>query len=365
WAPSRSTSPFTETPSGPSAPSRAVAPARPGQATRRALRRTSTGARRPRVTRRTASGGRPDLGRTLVYARALAAGGSDVPARPTRSVPAAAPLVAAALLLALPLAAPAEDAASDAIRAAVDSPQRSAENRARDPHRRPVETLRFLGLRPDMHVLEPWPGRGRYAGILRPVLRERGHLTVTNADPDGPQDQYAHRIAREFASWLEAERERLGDVTVIVVDPPEKLNLGPDASQDMVLTFRNNHTWINGGYEDAVYAEIYRVLKPGGVLGVVQHRAAEGADPKVSAKSGYVPEAAVIEAAERAGFELAARSEINANPKDTRDYEAGVWTLPPTYRLGDRDRAKYEAIGESDRMTLRFVKPATATAAAE
>jgi predicted methyltransferase len=133
--------------------------------------------------------------------------------------------------------------------------------------------------------------------------------------------------------------------------------LGAADSYDLVLTFRNNHSWINGGYHDAVYAEAFRVLKPGGVLGVVQHRAKEGADPVASAKTGYVPEAFVIEAAERAGFDLAGRSEVNANPKDTKDHPEGVWTLPPSYRLGDEDRARYEAIGESDRMTLRFVKP--------
>ncbi|MDX1650393.1 MAG: methyltransferase domain-containing protein, partial [Myxococcota bacterium] len=163
---------------------------------------------------------------------------------------------------------------------------------------------------------------------------------------------------REYAAHLEAERERLGPVETIVVDPPEQLDLGPDAAYDAVLTFRNNHTWIRGGYHDAVYREAFRVLRPGGVLGVVQHRAPEGVDAEAAAESGYVPEAFVVEAARRAGFELDARSEINANPKDPRDHPEGVWTLPPSYRLGDEDRARYEAIGESDRMTLRFVKPA-------
>jgi predicted methyltransferase len=272
--------------------------------------------------------------------------------------------LALALLLFSPPAPAAEHGdAAERLRAAIDAPARSEENRARDGQRHPFETLRFFGIEPDMHVLELWPGRGWYTEILGPFLAEKGRLTVTNADPEGPEDQYAHRMAREFATWLADERERIGPVEVIVVAPPERLNLGADASYDAIVTFRNNHSWIRGGYHDAVYAEIARVLKPGGVLGVVQHRAPEDADAATSAESGYVPEAFVIEAARRAGLELAERSEVNANPKDTKDHAGGVWSLPPSYRLGDEDRARYEAIGESDRMTLRFVKPAEAASA--
>ncbi len=265
-----------------------------------------------------------------------------------------------ASLLAVGLAAPALGSAEERLRLAVASPARSEADRARDAHRHPVETLTFFGLRPDMHVLELWPGRGWYTEILGPVLKDAGTLSVTNADPNGPQDEYAHKLAREYADWLAANEARIGKVRVVQVDPPGQISLGEANSLDLAVTFRNNHTWLNGGYQDALYREVFRVLKPGGVLGVVQHRAPEGVNPRESAKSGYLPESAVIAAAEAAGFALDAKSEINANPRDTKDYPKGVWTLPPSFAEGEKDRAKYAAIGESDRMTLRFVKPKTA-----
>jgi predicted methyltransferase len=260
----------------------------------------------------------------------------------------------AAAALALPALAGTTEAA---LRAAVASPERAEADRARDAARHPVETLLFFGLEPDMRVLELWPGRGWYTEILGPVLREKGELSVTNADPNGPQDEYSHKMAREYAAWLAKNEARIGKVNAIVVAPPDRISLGDANRLDLVVTFRNNHSWLNGGYQDAVYREVFRVLKPGGVLGVVQHRAPVGADAAVSAKSGYVPEAEVIAAAEAAGFVLAAKSEINANPRDTKDYPKGVWTLPPGFAEGEKDREKYAAIGESDRMTLRFVKP--------
>lgn len=248
-------------------------------------------------------------------------------------------------------------AADDPLQQAIASPARAPADRARDVWRHPEQTLRFFEIEPDMHVLELWPGTGWYTDILAPLLARSGKLSVTNFDPNGPEDKPTTKYARDFAAKLAADPARFGAVAVIPVTPPEKLDLGADASYDLILTFRNNHGWINGGYHDAMYREAFRVLKPGGTLGVVQHRAQQGVDPIASAKTGYVPESFVIEAAQKAGFELAARSEINANPKDTKDHPEGVWTLPPTYRLGEKDRAKYEAIGESDRMTLRFVKP--------
>jgi predicted methyltransferase len=266
----------------------------------------------------------------------------------------AAALVAAAPALAAMEAAPATVAK---LQQAIDSPQRKPEDRARDAWRHPRETLLFFGVEPDMRVLELWPGGGWYTEILAGFLAPDGRLAITNFDPNGPPDKATTRYGKQLADKLAADPARFGAIEVIVVDPPAKLVFGAPESYDLVLTFRNNHGWINGGYHDEVYAEAFRVLKPGGVLGVVQHRAKEGADPVASAKTGYVPEAFVIAAAERAGFELAGRSEVNANPKDTKDHPEGVWTLPPTYRMGDEDRAKYEAIGESDRMTLRFVKP--------
>jgi len=270
-------------------------------------------------------------------------------------------LAAGAILLGVAASALAADEAPPAVVAklqeAIDSPLRKPEDRARDAHRHPRETLLFFGVRPDMRVLELWPGGGWYTEILAAFLAPDGKLVVTNFDPEGPADAPTTRYGKQLAEKLASEPARFGAVEVVVIDPPGRLVFGEPESYDMVLTFRNNHGWINGGYHDAVYAEAFRVLKPGGVLGVVQHRANEGVDPIASAKTGYVPESFVIAAAERAGFELAGRSEVNANPKDTKDHPEGVWTLPPSFRLGDQDRAKYEAIGESDRMTLRFVKP--------
>jgi predicted methyltransferase len=208
-------------------------------------------------------------------------------------------------------------------------------------------------------VLELWPGGGWYTEILAAFLAGDGRLAITNYDPTGPQDEPRYRYARALADRLAADPARFGAIEVIEIEPPERFDLGAQDRFDRILTFRNNHGWIRAGYHDQVYREAFRVLKPGGVLGVVQHRAPDGADALASAENGYVPEAYVIEAAQRAGFRLDARSEINANPRDTKDHPKGVWTLPPSFRLGDVDRAKYAAIGESDRMTLRFVKPET------
>lgn len=290
--------------------------------------------------------------------------------RLARVRPAALAAGAGACLLLLAVTAVTASAQEDGdasarLRAAIASPERPEAERARDAHRHPLETLRFFGIEPDMHVLELWPGGGWYTQILAPYLREKGQLTVTSYDPAGPEDEYPTRSARRYAELLEAERDRFGEVGVVIVDPPEKLDLGPDATYDAVLTFRNNHGWLRGGYHDALYEEAFRVLRPGGVLGVVQHRAEAGADPETAAERGYVPEATVVSAAQRAGFALEARSEVNANPRDTKDYPEGVWTLPPSYRLEDEDRARYEAIGESDRMTLLFRKPASGGGAAE
>jgi predicted methyltransferase len=269
----------------------------------------------------------------------------------------------AALLLAsssAPAAAESSPAGAAQLERAVASPKRSPENRARDAYRHPQQTLAFFGIEPGMRVLELWPGGAWYTEILAELLSPDGRLTITNFDPNGPPDAPPTRMARALKDKLAADPARFGAVEVIEVAPPERLSLGEADSYDLVLTFRNNHGWVNGGYHDAMYREIFRVLKPGGVLGVVQHRAQEGVDPIASAKTGYLPESFVIEAARRSGFELAGRSEVNANPRDTRDHPEGVWTLPPTYRLGEKDREKYAAIGESDRMTLRFVKPASA-----
>jgi predicted methyltransferase len=249
------------------------------------------------------------------------------------------------------------------LRTAIAGTARTEEERARDVFRHPRETLEFFGLRDDMHVVELWAPDGFYTAILAPVLRDHGELSVTYLDPNG---EFAARLAQPKAWQMKASRryiERLerspdvyGRVKHLILKPPN-FSFGPDASADLVLTFRNVHNWVPEGYEDAIFAAAYRALKPRGVFGVVDHRGAPGMSTKQIEDTGYIPEETVVALATKAGFRLAGRSEINANPKDTKDYPEGVWTLPPFYALKDVDRAKYAAIGESDRMTLKFVKP--------
>ncbi|HEX3771614.1 MAG TPA: methyltransferase domain-containing protein [Polyangiaceae bacterium] len=249
--------------------------------------------------------------------------------------------------------AAAVDPATDArLRASIASAARPPAEVARDKYRHPAETLEFFGLRPDMTVVELWPGNGWYTAILAPFLQDKGKLVATNMDPNGKAES-----AKTYAARLAGDPKDFGKVEVKVIHPPDDLALGADGSADAVLTFRNFHNWIRDGIADKVLAASFRVLKPGGVFGVEEHRAKPDADPAKIGDTGYVPEAMVIDLAQKAGFRLEARSEVNANPNDTKDYPKGVWTLPPVLRLGDQDRAKYEAIGESDRMTLRFRKP--------
>lgn len=204
-----------------------------------------------------------------------------------------------------------------------------------------------------MTVVEIWPGAGWYTEILAAFLRQHGKLYAAVA-PGENTAAYRQKLA--------ADPSRYGNVIIIELDPPEKLEMAPPGSADMVLTFRNVHNWMRRGYAEDVFKAMYRALKPGGILGLTEHRGdrTKPQDPK--AATGYVQEDRVIKLAEQAGFQLAGRSEINANPKDTKNYPAGVWTLPPTLRLGDVDRSKYLAIGESDRMTLKFIKPLKTTA---
>ena len=232
------------------------------------------------------------------------------------------------------------------IQAVLAMPHRSEPNRARDKYRHPVETLTFFGVSYTKTVVELWPGSGWYTEVLAPLLKEHGKLVVTNS-PKGTK----------YNEMLAARPDLYGKVEVRVVNPPTDINLWPEGSADVVVTFRNIHGWVPGGYDDKVYAAAYRVLKSGGVFGVVEHRGKPGADPAELKDTGYVSEDFVIKRVEAAGFKLAAKSEVNANPKDTKDYPKGVWTLPPTLRLGEQDKEKYLAIGESDRMTLKFVKP--------
>jgi predicted methyltransferase len=229
---------------------------------------------------------------------------------------------------------------------------RSATNKARDAYRHPKATLQFFGLQPDQTVIEITPGGGWYSEILAPLLRDNGHyIAAIAASDDSEAKQDVVALHGKFA----ADPTEYGKASIITFNPKAPV-FGPAGSADMVLTFRNVHNWTMAGTAPAMFKAFYAVLKPGGTLGVVDHRAAQGASLDSVKASGYLPTDYVIKLATDAGFKLDAQSEINANPKDTKDYPKGVWTLPPTLTLGDQDRAKYLAIGESDRMTLRFVK---------
>ncbi|MEE9282009.1 MAG: methyltransferase [Myxococcota bacterium] len=249
-------------------------------------------------------------------------------------------------------AVPAAD--SERLPAILAGAHRSAENRARDVYRHPIETLRFLGVEPDMTVVEVSPGGGWYTEVLAPYVRAEGLLYAAGADPDSPSE-YAQRSVKRFAEKLAAYPE-VYDRTVVTALARGKA-IAPPGSADAVLTFRNVHNWLAAGSAEGVFQAMFVALKPGGILGVVEHRGDLAVEQDPKAPSGYVRQDFVIELAESVGFEFVEAAEINANPNDTRDYEKGVWTLPPSYRLKEVDREKYAAIGESDRMTLKFSKP--------
>lgn len=281
-------------------------------------------------------------------------------------VPAAPALAALFLASACASAPAAREAASPSVTDAATlatldrvlaSDHRSAANRARDAWRHPTETLQFFGLRGDLTVLEVWPGGGGwYTEILAPVLRERGRYIAAGFDPK-TDSQYMQNGIKAFAEKLASRPDLYDRVTVTALQHPGAMKPVPDGSVDMVLTFRNLHNWMARDAAEAMMAAMYAALKPGGVLGLVEHRADPSQPQDPRAKSGYVRSDHAIALARTAGFELIGQSEINANPKDTRDHPNGVWSLPPTFRGGDADRDRFAAIGESDRMTLRFRKP--------
>jgi predicted methyltransferase len=250
-----------------------------------------------------------------------------------------------------------EAATAAALDQVLAGPQRTSANRARDPYRHPKETLLFFGLRDDMTVLEVWPGAGGWwTEILAPLLAPHGRYIAAGFDPKS-DNKYIQDGLKAFQAKLDGDPAGYGKVVVTSLQAPNALSPVPPESVDLVLTFRNFHNWLGSGNAEAMLKAMYDALKPGGILGVEDHRAAPGApiDPQV--QSGYVNEQLTIDLIRKAGFEYLGSSEINANPKDTKDYEMGVWTLPPTYRLGDKDRARYAEIGESDRFTLKFRKP--------
>ncbi len=243
------------------------------------------------------------------------------------------------------------------LRAAVAGGHRSAANRARDAARHPLETLQFFGLAPSHQVIELSPGGGWYTEILAPYLRGQGRLYAAG-ESASDADDYRRRGRQNFDAKLAREPALYSEVQVgLLPRTPRFADIAPPGGADAVLTFRNVHNWIEAGHLDATLQAAFAVLKPGGVLGVEEHRAPPGKSTEWIAKNGYVTEALMVERAEAAGFRLAARSEVNANPLDTKDHPNGVWSLPPTLRGGDVDRARFVAIGESDRFTHRYVKP--------
>jgi predicted methyltransferase len=273
---------------------------------------------------------------------------------------ASLPIGSSLAVLALCLSACAAQRATDhattaALESVLAAPHRPAENRQRDVYRHPLQTLQFFGLRQDMTVVEVWPGNGWYTEILAPLLRDRGRLYVAHIDP--ASSEYARSTVETYRAKLGSRPDLYGKVVMTTLAaPPAKNEIAPPGSADMVVTFRNLHNWMMFGWDRAAFEAMHAALKPGGVLGVVEHRG----DPKLpqdpKAASGYVTEAYAIRLIESVGFKLVGRSEINANPKDTRDYDKGVWALPPSFANGDVDRERYAAIGESDRYTLKFEK---------
>lgn len=250
----------------------------------------------------------------------------------------------------------------DTVAGAVAGDWRLPADKLRDAWRHPVESLTFWGLAPGMTVVEFWPGAGWYTDILAPFLAETGgKLYAANLEPT---DAAAAKIVEAYKARLAAQKKLYGDVAVTAFGPTSG-PVAPDGSADLVLFLRNLHNWMAAGIADKAFKAAFAALKPGGVLGIEEHRAESGKVQDVLAADGYVQQAYAIQLATEAGFKLAAQSEINANPKDTRDHPFGVWTLPPTRLSAPRgrparpgfDHAKYDAIGESDRMTLKLVKP--------
>ena len=239
--------------------------------------------------------------------------------------------------------------------AVADTNYRTPTNRDRDAYRHPIETLNFFGLKPEMTVIELSPGAGWYTEIVAPLVAENGKYIGTSF-PRGV-NSYADGYMAKLDAYLSAHPELQSKTSFVPFVPGKQMDLGENQA-DLVLTFRNVHNWMDGGHQQAVFNAAFKALKPGGVFGIVEHRANAKGKKDAKGSSGYVLEKDVIAWAKKAGFKLEAKSEINANPKDTKNYEKGVWTLPPSLALGDKDREKYVAIGESDRMTLKFVKPA-------
>ncbi|MGZ8137297.1 MAG: class I SAM-dependent methyltransferase [Methylococcaceae bacterium] len=245
---------------------------------------------------------------------------------------------------------------SGSLHQVINGKQRSVAHKQRDKYRHPQQTLEFFDVKDNMTVVEVWPGEGWYTEILAPYLKNHGKLYAAHFSADA-DELYFKKNLHEFVNKIKKQPKVYGKVELSVLQPPKFLQIAPDGSADRVLTFRNVHNWMKNDQAAAVFNAMYKALKPGGILGVVEHRNSTLKQQDTKAESGYVTEDYVIALARNAGFEFLDKSEINANSKDTKDYSEGVWTLPPALRLKDKDRKKYLAIGESDRMTIKFIKP--------
>lgn len=275
-----------------------------------------------------------------------------------QAAPAAVPAPVAEQAAPEPPAEPTvQERAEDALKNAVGGSWRSRENVVRDAYRNPVQTLTYFGVEPQHTVIEITPGAGWYSEILAPYLREQGQYIAAVVDPMAlPEDRrdYSLRSKTALEEKFAAAPEQFDRARLVAYDPAAP-SIGPDGSADVVLTFRNVHNWYSNGQAEVMFKAFFDVLKPGGTLGVVEHRAASEVTP--DDRSGYMGQAQVTAMVQAAGFVPAGNSQINANPRDTRDHPNGVWTLPPSNRHEPEDAARYRTIGESDRMTLRFRKP--------
>jgi predicted methyltransferase len=243
-------------------------------------------------------------------------------------------------------------AADAALTAAVASSSRPAAAVSRDKSRHPVEELSFFGIKPHMNVVELWPGGGYWTDIIGPYLASGGHYTV--ALPPGGDGEQAS--VDRFKARIAGEKDRMGTIHETTLGAGH-FDIAPPNSADLILTFRNLHNWMDGGYAQQALDACFKALKPGGILGMEEHRGRNDKPQDPKAESGYVRQDYAIAMAKKAGFVLVGSSEINANPRDTKDWPKGVWTLPPTLAMGEKDRAKYVAIGEGDNMVLKFQKP--------
>ena len=248
------------------------------------------------------------------------------------------------------LSAPSSDAA---LAAAIASSTRPAPAVARDPARHPLEELTFFGLKPTQTVVELWPGGGYWTDILGPYLAMHGHYY---AALPGPRNNEENRGAVRWRERYAGQPEHYGKIVQTTLDTGQ-YDIAPPGSADVILTFRNLHNWMDGGYATEALAACFRALKPGGILGIEEHRGRNDQPQDPKGKNGYVRQDYTIALAKKAGFEFVAASEVNANPRDTKDWVDGVWTLPPTLSQGEKDRARYVAVGEADNFVLKFRKP--------